>query len=187
MLVVPMSSKATRLCHLHVEDVKPTWTPAYLGKKAMKGVLDPHESVLDLHVRTVLIQLSQADDRVPQHGDVVDSSEQHVLTKRDSEDDWAGALDLYARGVPKLDRASDARVKLGEEFPSAGHVMSGAGVKAPSFDHVFAGAIAEESAFFRLIKVESAAVAGAAGDSLMLACDRSRASSASASACVTLA
>jgi|SwirhisoilCB3_FD_contig_111_21058_length_456_multi_2_in_0_out_0_1 hypothetical protein len=39
------------------------------------------------------------------------------------------------------------RVKLGEEFPSAGHVMSGAGVKAPSFDHVFAGAIVEESAF----------------------------------------
>jgi hypothetical protein len=87
MLVVPMSSKATRLCHLHVEDVKPTWTPAYLGKKAMKGVPDPHESVLDLHVRTVLIQLSQADDRVSQHGDVVDSSEQHVLTRRDSEDD----------------------------------------------------------------------------------------------------
>jgi hypothetical protein len=55
---------------------------------------------------------------------------------------------------PKLDGASDARVKLGEELPSAGHVMSGAGVEAPSFDHVLVGAVVEESACFRLIKVE---------------------------------
>jgi hypothetical protein len=47
--VVPTSSKTARLCHLHVEDVKPIWTPAYLGKKATRGVLDPHDSVLDLH------------------------------------------------------------------------------------------------------------------------------------------
>jgi len=32
--------------------------------------------------------------------------------------------------------------------------MSGAGVEAPSFDHVLVGAVAEESACFRLIKVE---------------------------------
>jgi hypothetical protein len=69
-LIISTSSKAARLCHLHVEDVKPIWTPAYLGKKATRGVPDPHDSMLDLHVRTVLIQLSQADDRVPQRGDV---------------------------------------------------------------------------------------------------------------------
>jgi hypothetical protein len=73
--VVPTSSKEARLCHLHDEDVKPIWTPAYLGKKAMRGVLDPHDSVLDLHARTVLIQLSQVDDRVPQRRDIVDSGE----------------------------------------------------------------------------------------------------------------
>ena len=32
--------------------------------------------------------------------------------------------------------------------------MSGAGVEAPSFDHVLVGAVAEESACFRLVKVE---------------------------------
>jgi hypothetical protein len=47
--VVPTSGKATRLCHLHVEDVKPIWTPAYLGKKATRGVPDPHDSILSLH------------------------------------------------------------------------------------------------------------------------------------------
>jgi hypothetical protein len=73
--VVPTSSKTTRLCHLHVEDVKLIWTPAYLGEKATRGVLDPHDSVLDLHARTVVIQLSQANDRVPQRRDVVDSGE----------------------------------------------------------------------------------------------------------------
>jgi hypothetical protein len=85
--VVPTSNKAARLCHLHIEDVKPIWTPAYLGKKAAKGVPDPHDSMLDLHARTVLIQLFQADDRVPQHGDVVDSGEQPVLTRRGGEND----------------------------------------------------------------------------------------------------
>jgi hypothetical protein len=59
----------------------------YLGKKVTRGVLDPHDSVFDLHARTVLIQLSQADDTVPQHGNVVDSGEQFVLTRRGGEDD----------------------------------------------------------------------------------------------------
>jgi hypothetical protein len=84
--VVPTSSKVARLCHLYVEDVKPIWTPAYFGKKATRGVPDPHDSLLDLHARTVLIQLSQAGDRVPQRRDVVDSSEQLVLTRRGGED-----------------------------------------------------------------------------------------------------
>jgi hypothetical protein len=66
---------------------------------------------MDLHTRTILIQLSQANDGVPQHGDV-DSDEQLVLTGLGGEDDEVGALDLYAGGVPKLDRASDTRVKL---------------------------------------------------------------------------
>jgi hypothetical protein len=47
--VVSMSSKAARLCHLHAEDVKPIWTPAYLGKKATRGVPDPYDCMLDLH------------------------------------------------------------------------------------------------------------------------------------------
>jgi hypothetical protein len=85
--VVPTSSKAARLCHLHVEDVKPIWTRTYLGKKATRRVPDPHDSVLDLHARTVLIQLSQADGRVPQRRDVVDSGEQSVLTRRNGEYD----------------------------------------------------------------------------------------------------
>jgi hypothetical protein len=62
--VVPTTSKAARLCHLHVEDVKSIWTHAYLGKKATRGVPDPHDSLLDLHTKTVLIQLSQDNDRV---------------------------------------------------------------------------------------------------------------------------
>jgi hypothetical protein len=53
--VVPTSNKAARLCHLHIKDVKLIWTPAYLGNKATKGVPDPHDSLLDLHTRTVLI------------------------------------------------------------------------------------------------------------------------------------
>jgi hypothetical protein len=118
--------------------------------------------------------------------DVVDFGEQHVLTRRRDEYDWADALDLYARGVPKLDGASDARVELDEELLSVGHVMSDASVEAPSFDHVVAGAVTEESAYFRLIKWRSATAADAAGGSSMLACARSIASS-SASTYATLA
>jgi hypothetical protein len=98
--------------------------------------------------------MCQADDRVPQRGDVVDFGEQFVLSRCGDEDDEADTLDLYTGGVPKHDRASIARVKLGDELPSAGHVMGGVGVEAPSFDYVFARAIAEESTCFWLIKVE---------------------------------
>jgi hypothetical protein len=74
------------------------------------AIPNPHYSVLHLHTRTVLIQLSQADDRVSQRGDVVDPGEQFVLTRLSGEDDGADVLDLHARGVPKLDGASDIRV-----------------------------------------------------------------------------
>jgi hypothetical protein len=118
------------------------------------AIQNPHDSVLDLHTRTILIQLSQADDRVSQHGDVIDSGEQFVLTRLGDEDDGADALDLHVRGVPKLDGASDIVVKLIEELPSTGHVMGDAGVEAPPISLVVAGAVAEEGVCSRLIKVE---------------------------------
>jgi hypothetical protein len=64
-LIVPTSSEAEGLCHLHIKDVESICTSGYLGKKAMMAIPNPQDSVLDLHVRIVLIQLSQADDRVP--------------------------------------------------------------------------------------------------------------------------
>ena len=76
-----------------------------------------------------------------------------MLTRHGGEDDGADALDLHARGIPKLDGASDARVKLGE-LSSIGHVMGGAGVKAPPVSLVVAGAVAEEGVCFWLVKVE---------------------------------
>ena len=55
---------------------------------------------------------------------------------------------------PKLDRASNARVKIDEELPSAGHVMGGAGVEAPPVGLVNAGDVAEEGVRSQFIKVE---------------------------------
>jgi hypothetical protein len=153
-LIVPTSSKAEGLCYLHVEDIESIGASGYLGKKAMMAIPNPHDSVLDLHTQTALIQLFQADDRVPQRGDVIDSSEQSVLTRISGEDDGANALDLHTGGIPKLDRASDIRVKLSEELPSTGHVMGGTGAEAPPVCLVAAGAVAEEGVCSRLIKVE---------------------------------
>jgi hypothetical protein len=153
-LVVPMSSETEGLCHLHIKDVESICASIYLGKKATMAIPNPHDSVLDLHARTVLIQLSQADDRVPQRGDVVDSGEQPVLTKLCGEDDGADALDLHAGGVLKLDAALDAGVKIGEELLSTGQVMGGAGVEAPPISLVVVGGINEKGMCPRLVKVE---------------------------------
>jgi hypothetical protein len=152
-LVVPTSSKTEGLCYLHVEDIESIGASGYLGKKATMAIPNPHDSVLDLHTWTAQIQLSQADDRVPQRGDVVDSGEQSVLTRLDGEDDGADALDLHAGGIPKLDGTSDIGVKLSEELSSTGHVMGGAGIEAPLVSLVVAGAVVE-GVCSRLIKVE---------------------------------
>ena len=56
--------------------------------------------------------------------------------------------------IPKLDGASDARVKLGEELPSTGHVMGGAGVEAPPVSLVVVETVVEEGVCFWLVKVE---------------------------------
>jgi hypothetical protein len=153
-LVVLMSSKAEGLCYLHVEDIESIGASGYLGKKATMVIPNPHDSVLDLHTRNTLIQMSHADDRVPQRGDVVDSGEQSVLTRLGGEDDEADALDLHAGGVLKLDGASDIGIKLSEELLSTGHVIGGAGVEAPPVSLVVAGAVAKEGVCSRLIKVE---------------------------------
>jgi hypothetical protein len=153
-LVVPTSSKAEGLCYLHVEDIESIDASDYLGKKATMVIPNPHDSILDLHMRTALIQLSQADDRVPQRGDVVDYGEQSVLTRLSGEDDEAEALDLYVEGIPKLDGASDIGVKLSEELPSTGNVMGGAGVETPPVSLIIVGAVTEEGVCSRLIKVE---------------------------------
>jgi hypothetical protein len=142
-LIVPTSSKAEGLCYLHVEDIELIGASGYLGKKVMMAIPNPHDSVIDLYTRTALIQLSQTDDRVPQRGDVVVSSEQSVLTKLDGEDDGADALDLHVGGIPKLDGASDIGVKLSEELPSTGHVMGGTGVEAPPVSLVATRVVAE--------------------------------------------
>jgi hypothetical protein len=115
---------------------------------------NPHDSVLNLHTRTALVQLSQADDRVPQRRDVVDSGEQSVLTRLGSEYDGADALDLHAGGVLKLDGASDIEVKFSKKLSSTGHVMGGAGVEAPPISLLIVGAVAKEGVCSRLIKVE---------------------------------
>jgi hypothetical protein len=61
-LVVPTSSKIEELYYLHVEDVESIGASNYLGKKATMTITNPYDSVLNLHTRTVLIQLSQTDD-----------------------------------------------------------------------------------------------------------------------------
>jgi hypothetical protein len=96
-LIVPTSSKAEGLSYLHVEDIESIGASGYLGKKATMAIRNPHDSVLDLHTRTILIQLPPTDDRVPQRGDVVDSGEQSVLTRLSGEDDRADALDVILR------------------------------------------------------------------------------------------
>jgi hypothetical protein len=57
-LIVPTSSKAEGLCYLHVEAVESIGASSYLGKKATMAIPNPHDSVLDLRMRNVLIQLS---------------------------------------------------------------------------------------------------------------------------------
>jgi hypothetical protein len=77
-----------------------------------------------------------------------------VLTRLDDEDDGADTLDLHTGGILKLDGASDIGVKLSKELSSTGHVMGGAGVKAPPISLVIVGAVVEEGMCSWLIKVE---------------------------------
>ena len=77
-----------------------------------------------------------------------------MVNRLGSEDDGANSLDLHTGGVPKLNGASDTRVKLGEELPMTGHVMGGAGVEDPPINLVAAGAVTEGSTRPRLIEVE---------------------------------
>ena len=93
-VVVAAGCKTHGLRHLHVEDVEAVGASVHLDEKATVAIPDTQDPVLDLHARAVLIQLSQADDGVPQRGDVVDTGEQPVLAGLGGEDDGADTIDL---------------------------------------------------------------------------------------------
>jgi hypothetical protein len=57
-LIVLTSSKTEGLCYLHVEDIESIGASGYLSKKATMAIPNPHDSILDLHTGTALIQLS---------------------------------------------------------------------------------------------------------------------------------
>ena len=97
---------------------------------------------------------TQADDGVPQRGDVVDAGEQPVLTGLGGEDDGVNTLDLHGGGILELDRASNAGVNLGEELSPPGHVVGGTGVEVPPIDLVTTRPIAEEDMGPWLVEVE---------------------------------
>ena len=139
---------------LHIKDIEPICASSYLGEKTTMAIPDAQDPVLDQHARAVLIQLSQADDGVPQRRDVVDTGEHPVLSGLGGEDDGADALNLHGGGISKLDGASHVGVELGEELPSTSHVVGGTGVKAPPASLVGAGAIAEKGVCLWLVEVE---------------------------------
>jgi hypothetical protein len=58
--------------------------------------------MVDLHTRAILIQLPQANDGVPQGGDVVGTSEEVMLTGLGLEDDRANPLISTAEASPNL-------------------------------------------------------------------------------------
>ena len=181
-IVLP-SCKTKRLCHLYVKNVEAVAPHVHLGEKSVTRIPNAKHAVLDLHARAILIQLSQADDGVPQRRDVVDAGEQPMLAVLGDEDYGAGALDLYGGGIPELDGASNVGIELGEELPPAYHVVGGAGVEAPPIDLVAAtGPAAEEGVCLGLVEV----AAGAARGGSVLACVMNRAGYCS-SACATWA
>ena len=118
------------------------------------AILDAQYPMLDLHTRAVLVKLSQADDGVPQCGDVVDTGEHPVLASLGGEDDGANTLDLHGEGVPELDVASQARVQVREELTLTSHAVRGTGVELPAVDLVIVCAFAEEGVGTRFVEVE---------------------------------
>jgi hypothetical protein len=73
-IVVMAGCKTKRLRHLRVKDIEAV-ALVDLDEEPAAMILDAQHPMLDLHARSVLIQLSQADDGVPQRGDVVDIGE----------------------------------------------------------------------------------------------------------------
>jgi hypothetical protein len=71
--IVPPSCKTKGLRHLCVKNVEAVAPPIHLGKKSVTRIPNAKHAVLDLYARAFLIQLSQADDGVPQRRDVVDA------------------------------------------------------------------------------------------------------------------
>ena len=140
VIIIVASCKTHRLRHLHIENIKAIGASVHLGEESPTAIIDAQYFVLDLHTRAILIQLSQADDGVPQHGDVVDTGEHPVLAGLGGEDDGADALDLHGGGVTELDGALYAGVQVRELTPTS-HMVGGAGVEVPAVDLVITGLV----------------------------------------------
>ena len=74
-VIITVGYKAHGMHHLHMEDIKAIGASVHLSEKSVMAIPDAQYPMLDLDAWAILIQLSQADDRVPQRRDVLDTSE----------------------------------------------------------------------------------------------------------------
>ena len=63
--VVTASDKEEWLDHLSMEDIEVVLSPIHLGEESLLVIPDVEHSSFDLHALTALIQLPEANDRVP--------------------------------------------------------------------------------------------------------------------------
>jgi hypothetical protein len=153
-LIVSMSGEAERLSHILVKHVQPVVPVVDHGEKATATVPDPEHPSINFHSRATLIELVEANDGVSEGWDVVDSSDQLVLTGLTHKHDGPDAADLNCELIAELDGVLDSVVQVGEVPDAPGHVVHGTAVEVPSLELIIVRAVTEERLCAWLIDVE---------------------------------
>jgi hypothetical protein len=137
-----------------VKHVQPVAPSVHLGEKVTTAAPDPEHPSVNLDSQATLVELTMADDGVPEGRDVVDPLEQLVLAGLTHEHDGPDVVDLHRGLVVELYGAPNATVQVGEVPDASGHVVCGATIEVPSLELVIVRAVTEESLRVWLIDVE---------------------------------
>ena len=77
------------------KDIEAVLCPVHPGEESLLVIPNTEHSSFDLHARTALIQLTEADDRVPNRWNVVYTGEEPVPAHLGTKEDGANSLDLH--------------------------------------------------------------------------------------------
>lgn len=126
------SRQTHRPCELGVEHVESVLASVDLGEEATTLIMNAHHPILDLHLESTLVKLTDADDVGSEARDVVDVVGGVMLVGFEGEQDDAATLDVDDGTIAKAHRAGDASVDVGERSPGPRHVIGSSGVQDPT-------------------------------------------------------
>jgi hypothetical protein len=150
---ISLCREADVLLYLQLQDVEVVGSARHSSEHSLVLIADLQEPILDVDSTATLLELPKANNISLELWDEVDIGEPPVLTAFVDEEYGATPLDLDDGSIPKLDRATNPKVKLRECGPRPDHVVGSPCIKDPPSVILMLSIVVDRGEYILLLQV----------------------------------